>query len=83
MIEVITSFDKRYYDLIGKESVDSWLKYWPSDMMLTCYVEEFRLPDHPRLKQISFDQLSPSYVEFQQSSENDRVKLFSKKDGLN
>jgi len=79
MIEVITSFNKKYYDLIGKESVDSWLKYWPSDMILTCYVEEFTLPENPRLKQIPFDQLSPSYVEFQKSSENDRVKLFAKK----
>ena len=79
MIEVITSFDKRYYDLIGKESVDSWMKYWPSDMILTCYVEGFRLPEHPRLKQISFDELSASYFEFQESAENDRVKLFAKK----
>jgi hypothetical protein len=79
MIEVITSFDKKYYNLIGKESVDSWLKFWPADMVLTCYVEEFTLPEHPRLKQISFNQLSLSYFEFQQSQENDRVKLFAKK----
>jgi hypothetical protein len=79
MIDVITSFNKSYYELIGKESVDSWLKYWPTNMTLTCYVEEFTLPEHPRLKQISFDHLSPSYFEFQKSSENDRVKLFAKK----
>jgi hypothetical protein len=38
-IEVITSFNQNYYDLIGKDSVDSWLKYWPKELSLTCYVE--------------------------------------------
>ena len=56
-LEIITSFDQKYYDLIGKDCVDSWLKYWPEEYSLTCYVEEFTMPEHPRIKQIPFDNL--------------------------
>ena len=47
-LEIITSFNQKYYDLIGKDCVDSWLKYWPEEYSLTCYVEEFTIPAHPR-----------------------------------
>jgi len=77
-IEIITSFNQRYYDLIGKDCVDTWLKYWPKELSLTCYVEEFHLPEHPRLKQISFDVFKPEYYEFQSTS-NKQVQKFAKK----
>lgn len=78
-ISVITSFDERYYNIIGKSSVESWLKFWPSDLSLTCYVENFRLPEQPRIHQIDFTNLPKEYFDFQQSDENDRVKIFAKK----
>jgi hypothetical protein len=77
-IEIITSFNQAYYDLIGKDCVETWIKYWPTDLTLTCYVEEFSLPSHPRLKQISFDDFNPEYYEFQ-STANKQVKKFAKK----
>lgn len=77
-IEIITSFNQHYYDLIGKDSVEAWLKYWPEDLTLTCYVEEFSLPNHPRLKQISFDEFKPEYYEFQSTADK-QVKKFAKK----
>ena len=77
-IEIITSFNQAYYDLIGKDCVETWLKYWPTDLTLTCYVEEFSLPDHPRLKQISFDDFKPEYYEFQSTADK-QVKKFAKK----
>ncbi len=77
-IEIITSFNQGYYDLIGKDCVDTWLKYWPKELTLTCYVEEFQLPEHPRLKQISFDVFKPEYYEFQSTS-NKQVQKFAKK----
>jgi hypothetical protein len=79
MIEVITSFNKSYYERIGKDCVDSWLIKWPQELKLTCYVEEFQLPINPRLTQIPFSELSTEYFIFQRSNENDRVKLFAKK----
>jgi hypothetical protein len=77
-IEIITSFNQAYYDLIGKDCVETWLKYWPEDLTLTCYVEEFNLPEHPRLKQISFDDFKPEYYEFQSTADK-QVKKFAKK----
>lgn len=77
-VEVITSFNQHYYELIGKEAVDTWLQYWPKDMTLTCYVEEFKLPDNSRIKQISFDEFEKEYFEFQESAHK-QVKKFAKK----
>lgn len=78
-IEVITSFDQRYYDMIGHACVKSWLEYWPEDLTLTCYVENMSLPAQPRIRQIPFSELGSSYEQFQQSEENDRTKTFAKK----
>lgn len=78
-IDIITSFDENYYNLIGKESVKSWLEYWPKKLKLTCYVENFRIAENDRIVQIDFDQLPKEYFEFQNSDFKDRVKIFSKK----
>ena len=64
-IEIITSFNETYYNLIGKDCVDSWLKYWPKELSLTCYVEGFSLPENKRIKQIDFSCLDPAYEIFQ------------------
>lgn len=80
MIEVITSFNQHYYDLIGRDSVDSWLRYWGDDFRLTCYVEGFRLPfENGRIQQIDFDQLGPDYAKFQAEDRHDSIKRFAKK----
>jgi lipopolysaccharide biosynthesis glycosyltransferase len=78
-IEVITSFDQVYYDKIGHACVETWLQHWPVDLELTCYVENFRLPDQARVRQIEFTELGNSYFAFQQSNFKDRVKTFAKK----
>lgn len=78
-IEVITSFDQRYYDIIGHACVESWLEYWPKDLTLTCYVENMTLPEQARIRQIPFSELGAGYEQFQQSDENDRTKTFAKK----
>jgi lipopolysaccharide biosynthesis glycosyltransferase len=79
-LEIITSFNQKYYDLIGKDCVDSWLKYWPEEYSLTCYVEEFTMPNHNRIKQIPFDNLPKEYFAFQNSNQNNnREKTFAKK----
>jgi len=79
MIEVITSFNQNYYDLIGKDCVSTWLKYWPQDLTLTCYVEELDLPVNPRIKQIDFSELEQSYWDLQNEDFHSSVKKFSKK----
>lgn len=55
-LEIITSFSEEYYQKIGKDSVESWLKFWPTDLKLTCYVEgNFEIIDDPRIKKIDFE----------------------------
>jgi hypothetical protein len=78
-IEVITSFHKPYYDLIGKDSISSFLLYWPSEVSLTCYVEGFSLPEELKINQISFDSFGQEYVDFQQREYSGNVKKFAKK----
>ena len=80
VIEVITSFNQHYYDLIGRDCVDSWLQHWGDDFRLTCYVEGFRLPfENGRIQQIDFDQLDPDYLKFQAEDRHDSIKRFAKK----
>jgi hypothetical protein len=78
-IRVITSFNKSYYDLIGKDSVMTWMKFWPKELSLTCFVEGFSLPEHERLIQISFDQFSNDYHKIQKSKIGGQARKFSKK----
>ena len=80
MIEIITSFNKNYYDMIGKDCVESFITHWDTSLSLTCYVENFRLPEQDRIKQIDFSELNPDYKWFQQDINlSNSVKKFSKK----
>jgi hypothetical protein len=80
MIQVITSFNQLYYDLIGRDSVSSFLEYWPQDLSITCYVEGFRMPSHGRVDQIDFSQLESDYFQYQLDPElNQSMKKFAKK----
>lgn len=78
-IRVITSFNEKYYDLIGKDSVESWLKFWPEELKLTCFVEEFKIPEQDRLIQIPFDDFSQDYHKIQGSKIGSQARKFAKK----
>ena len=39
-IEVCTTYDKKYYDLIAKSMIESFVKYWPKDCTLHAYYQE-------------------------------------------
>jgi hypothetical protein len=80
MIQVITSFNQLYYDLIGQDSVNSFLEYWPTDLKLTCYVEGVNLPKNDRIVQIKFSKLDPDYKQYQLDTKlNQSMKKFAKK----
>ena len=80
MIEIITSMNQRYYELIGKDCIDSFLKYWPNSLGLTVYVENMVLPDNDRIKQIDFENLEQDYTAFQADPDcNQSEKKFAKK----
>lgn len=78
-IRVITSFNEKYYNLIGRDSVESWLKYWPENLSLTCFVEEVSIPDHSRLVQIPFTEFDQDYHKIQGSKIGGQARKFAKK----
>jgi hypothetical protein len=80
MIQVITSFNQNYYDLIGRDSTESFINHWPVQLKLTCYVEGFRLPEHERIQQIDFSALDTDYEKFQsETGLTQSQKKFAKK----
>jgi cellulose synthase/poly-beta-1,6-N-acetylglucosamine synthase-like glycosyltransferase len=78
-IEIITSFHKPYFDLIGKDCIESWIKYWPKEVRLTCYVEDFIMPVYDRINCVSFDKLGEDYESFQSGNYGRGTKKFAKK----
>lgn len=79
-IEVITSFSKKYYEHIGKYSISTWLKYWPKDIKMRCYVEECRLEETKRIMQIPLSSLDSEFHGFMNDNRwKPRIKTFAKK----
>lgn len=78
-IETITSFNDHYWNLIGRESVESWVKYWPTNLSMTCYTEDFAMPKYDRVTAVDFSQLDPSYFSLQNEDFHPSVKRFAKK----
>lgn len=66
MIEIFTSFNKTYYDLLASESLASWLANVTGDFKITVYREDqFDLPDDPRIEVIDWDQtVAPAWRTF-------------------
>lgn len=78
-IEIITSFNEHYYNLIGKSSVESWLTYWPKPLELTCFVEEFSMPEQERIIQVPFTEFESEYLKIQKSKIGGQARKFAKK----
>lgn len=78
-IDVITSFNQHYWNVIGRDCVESWQRYWPEPLELTCYVEDFMMPTQPRCRVRDWDVLGERYQAFQLSDQKPRVKTFAKK----
>lgn len=43
--EVVTTFHKEGYEKYGKKMVDTFGKYWPKEVKLTCYYENMEEPE--------------------------------------
>lgn len=78
-ITLITSFNQTYYDLIGKDSVESVLKYWPTHINFRCYIEQMPVLDHARIQCVDYSELGQEYEKFQQSLQSRSTKKFAKK----
>lgn len=43
-IATVTTMNQAYYDNIGRDMIDAYIKYWPKDITLYVYTEGFTLP---------------------------------------
>jgi len=78
-ILAVTTQNKAYYDKLGKDSIDSFVKYWPKDVTLHVFAEDFMLENHDNVMYHSFDELDEDFREFQTKDYKKRVKIFSYK----
>ncbi len=55
-LEIITSFSEDYYNKIGKDCIETWLQYWPTDLSIRCYVEgTFNIIKDKRVINVPFE----------------------------
>lgn len=43
-LAAVTTMNQEYYDTIGHVMIDSFMKYWPTDVKLYVFTENFQLP---------------------------------------
>jgi len=77
--KVITSFNRSYYDRIGKYCVDTFDKYWPENIEMVCYTEDMDFESSKRVSNIDFSNMPTEYWSFQNSNHKSGVKKFAKK----
>jgi len=79
---VVTSQHKPYYDLIGRDCIESFLKYWPENISMELWAENF-VPDieDPRLVIKDWNRINPRFDNFVALVESltDNPKVLSRK----
>lgn len=79
---VVTSQHKPYYDLIGRDCIESFLKYWPEEISIELWAENF-IPDiiHPRLIIKDWNKINPRFNNFVSliESKTSNPKVLSRK----
>lgn len=78
-ITVITSFDEKYYNRVGKYCLETLLKYWDESIDICLYTEEFQLDKNKRYSTIDFSNLDSDYFVFQNEKRKSPEKTFAKK----
>jgi len=67
--EVVTTFHKEGYEKYGKTMVETFAKYWPPDVKLTCYYENMDPPEH-NYENVKFEDFNfhcgPRYEKFKE-----------------
>ena len=78
-IVAVTTQNKRYYDKLGKQSIDSFVKFQPKDISLIVYTEDFVMSDHDNVKYRPFSLLDADFHKFMVSEYKQRIKIFAMK----
>lgn len=79
-VKVITTFGKIGKELYGNQFIETFRKYWPIDIKLTVYYEDW-VPDvlDPRIEYIDIDQALPEVDDFRDYCQSKISKLTDKK----
>ena len=73
-IAVITTFPEKNYKVYGERMIDSFVKHWPSNIILHVYYEGSCPPDKGnRVQYGDLHQASSDLVVFKQKHKNDPV----------
>jgi hypothetical protein len=67
----VTTFNRSYYDGLAKRMVETFIKFWPKEVMLVCYLEDMEkseLPSAPNVIGVNvFERCNPNlqnYLDF-------------------
>jgi len=80
--KVVTSQHKPYYDMIGRDCILSFLKYWPEEISIELWAEGFTPEfEDPRLIIKDFNKVNPRFTNFEKLmfSATDNHKVLSKR----
>jgi hypothetical protein len=79
-VKVITTFSRAGKELYGNQFIDTFLKYWPEDVSLTVYYEDW-VPEliNPRIEYINIDSAIPEVNQFRDHCQIEISKLTDKK----
>lgn len=78
--KVVTTFGKAGKELYGNQFIETFLKFWPRDINLTIYYEDWT-PDviDPRIDYINIDEAIPEVNQFRDYCQREIDKLTDKK----
>lgn len=78
--KVVTTFGRAGKELYGNQFIETFLKYWPSDILLTIYYEDWE-PDiiDSRIEYINIDESIPEVNQFRDFCQIEIDKLTDKK----
>jgi|TARA_R110000765_G_scaffold127597_1_gene225639 hypothetical protein len=74
-LEVITTYNKKYYDICGKKMIETFIKFWPKDVHLYCYWQE-QEPEifADNVHYIELYKAQPQLKKFVDENKNDLIK---------
>ena len=67
----VTTFNRSYYDGLARRMVETFVKFWPKDVILVCYLEDMDASELPQVENVIgvnvFERCNPnlqSYLDF-------------------
>lgn len=76
----ITSMDQKYFDHCGRACLETFSRFWPSDINIVVYNENMPRPQkYKKVGYMPWHVLGQDYADFERRTENSKVLQFAKK----